>query len=396
MKKCSFCGREYEEEQLVEGKQGYICAGCLYVGLEVIEGDLSEPLNRESKTTFKHSPSVDLLKPSELKARLDEFVIGQEEAKRLVTAEVYAHLKQNLSNDTVFKKHNMCLIGPSGSGKTYLIECLAKQLQIPFVVEDATSLSKTGYVGNSVSTMLERLYYAAKGDLQLAQRGIIFLDEVDKLSSCFKSGVSKGDVGTTGIQQELLKILEGSEVELTIHEGRSSYNVTFDTRHVLFIVGGAFVGLDEQKKKKQKSQNIGFGVCTTDSDNILLSPERTSHQDLIDYGLTPELVGRLSLLVDLKPLTEDEIRRVMTESKGSVVKSYIERFKREGVSLEFADETIAYLAKVVTQSKLGVRGIEGHLSLVLNQLFYQVLENDAASKEEQVLVIKPEHLHLLD
>lgn len=392
MEKCSFCGREYEDSQLVEGKNGYICAGCLYVGLEVLEGELPEISSKESKISTAPSTAIELLKPSELKARLDEFVIGQEEAKRLVTAEVYAHLKKNLSETTDFKKHNLCLIGPSGSGKTYLVECLAKQLQIPFVVEDATSLSKTGYVGNSVSTMLERLYYAAKGDLNLAQRGIVFLDEVDKLSSCFKSGVSKGDVGTTGIQQELLKILEGSEVELTIHEGRSSYNITFDTRQVLFIVGGAFVGLDEQKKKHQQPKMIGFGLDSNTSTDSLLSPERTSHQDLIDYGLTPELVGRLSLLVDLKPLTEDEIRRVMTESKGSVVKSYIERFKREGITLEFADETIACLAKAVRQSKLGVRGIEGHLSLVLNELFYEALETE--TEEDFVLVITPEQLHL--
>lgn len=394
MQKCSFCGHEYEDSQLIEGKTGYICVSCLYVSLEMVEGESSDLMNTPLKApnTSKESTPMTLLKPAELKSLLDEYVVGQEEAKRLVTTEVYAHLKKVSSEDTVFKKHNICLIGPSGSGKTYLVECLAKQLNIPFVVEDATSLSKTGYVGNSVSSMLERLYYAAKGDLALAQRGIIFLDEIDKLSSRFNSASSKGDVGTTGVQQELLKILEGTDVDLTIHEGRATYNVTFDTRQLLFIVGGAFVGLDEQKKLSQKPKQMGFGMVSEEKQDPFITKGRTSHQDLIDYGLTPELVGRLSLLVDLKPLSEDEIKRVMTESKGSVVKSYIERFKSEGIEVQFADETITCLAKAVTQSKLGVRGIEGHLSHVLNQLFYDLLQKETLP--DDAVLITPELLNL--
>ena len=394
MQKCSFCGHEYEDSQLIEGKTGYICVSCLYVSLEMVEGESDELRISPSKETSSLTSvkSLTLLKPAELKALLDDYVVGQEEAKRLVTTEVYAHLKKISLEEESFKKHNICLIGPSGSGKTYLVECLAKQLNIPFIVEDATSLSKTGYVGNSVSNMLERLYYTAKGDLELAQRGIIFLDEIDKLSSRFNSSSNKGDVGTTGVQQELLKILEGTDVDLTIHEGRASYNVTFDTRKLLFIVGGAFVGLDEQKKLSQKPKQMGFGTLIEEKRDPFVVKGRTSHQDLIDYGLTPELVGRLSLLVDLKPLSEDEIKSVMTESKGSVVKSYIERFKTEGITVEFADETIACLAKAVTQSKLGVRGIEGHLSHVLNQLLYDLLQKE--SLPEDSILITPDLLNL--
>ena len=394
MQKCSFCGQEYEDHQLIEGKTGYICVSCLYVSLEMVEGESNELTTTSSKghTSVKPVEPKILLKPAELKALLDDYVIGQEEAKRLVTTEVYAHLKKISSEEELFKKHNICLIGPSGSGKTYLVDCLAKQLNIPFIVEDAASLSKTGYVGNSVSNMLERLYYAAKGDLELAQRGIIFLDEIDKLSSRFNSASSKGDVGTTGVQQELLKILEGTDVDLTIHEGRSTYNVTFDTRKLLFIVGGAFVGLEEQKKQSQKPKQMGFGAVTEEKSDPFLVPGRTSHQDLIDYGLTPELVGRLSLLVDLKPLSEEEIKLVMTESKGSVVKSYVERFKSEGITVEFADETISCLAKAVTQSRLGVRGIEGHLSHVLNQLFYDLLQEETTPTD--AILITPELLNL--
>ena len=393
MEKCSFCGHEYEESQLIEGKTGYICVSCLYVSLEMVEGESSEAFSVPSKEKEKTDTinATTLLKPAELKSLLDDYVIGQDEAKRLVTTEVYAHLKKVASEES-FKKHNTCLIGPSGSGKTYLVECLAKQLNIPFIIEDATSLSKTGYVGNSVSNMLERLYYAAKGDLELAQRGIIFLDEIDKLSSRFNSASSKGDVGTTGVQQELLKILEGSDVDLTIHEGRATYNVTFNTRKLLFIVGGAFVGLDEQKKLSKKPKQMGFGALDSEPVDPFVVAGRTSHQDLIDYGLTPELVGRLSLLVDLKPLSEDEIKRVMTESKGSVVKSYIDRFKMEGITVEFSDETISCLAKAVTQSKLGVRGIEGHLSHILNQLFYELLEKEVTP--ESSVIITPELLNL--
>lgn len=393
MQTCSFCGHEFEDAQLIEGKTGYICIGCLYVGLEMVEGESADAPSKPSKTGTGASPAtMTILKPSELKNLLDEYVVGQEEAKRLVTTEVYAHLKKISQPSDVFKKHNICLIGPSGSGKTYLVECLAKHLNIPFVIEDATSLSKTGYVGNSVSNMLERLYYAAKGNLELAQRGIVFLDEIDKLSTRFNSAANKGDVGTTGVQQELLKMLEGTDVDLTIHEGRATYNVTFDTRQLLFIVGGAFVGLDEQKKQHLKPKQMGFGTMVEDKKDPFIKEGQTSHQDLIDYGLTPELVGRLSLLVDLKPLTEEEIKRVMTESKGSVVKSYIERFKSEGIEIEFSDETISCLAKAVTESRLGVRGIEGHLSHVLNQLFYDLLQVETPPTDS--IVITPELLNL--
>ena len=397
MCQCSFCGNSYEKNQLIEGKQGYICAGCAMIlfellenGPEIIENIKPEDFEpRQAKNTS--TLSIDILKPHLIKKGLDEYIIGQEEAKRLLAMEVYSHFRNINHPEGRVKKNNICLVGPSGSGKTYLVECLSKLLNVPFVIADATMLSKTGYVGESVSSIFERLYYAADKDVELAERGIVFIDEIDKLSSQFNnSNSSRGDVGTTGVQQELLKVLEGSEVEFTVSRNRMQVSECLNTKNILFIVGGAFVGLDEQKEKKAKgTQTIGFNSTRTTGE---VAP-KTTHEDLIEYKMMPELVGRLSVLVDLYALTEDEIVRVLTEAKDSVIESFKRRFATEGIELTFQEKTLRALAKSVQKSKIGVRGIDGQLAISLNHLLY-----DTLSQEEVIerIEISPEDLKLIE
>lgn len=396
MCQCSFCGNSYETKQLVEGKHGYICASCAMILFELFENgpEVIETIKPEQFETIKPSmlstnPGQEIPKPHLLKECLDEYIIGQEMAKRLLTTEVYSHFRNINHPEGRVKKNNICLIGPSGSGKTYLAECLSKILNVPFVIADATMLSKTGYVGESVSSIFERLYYAAGENVELAERGVVFIDEIDKLSSQFNNSSSnRGDVGTTGVQQELLKVLEGSDVEFSVSKNRLQMTVSMNTKNVLFIVGGAFVGLDEQKQKKAKGfQSIGFNSHTQ---QYSVSPQ-TTHEDLIEYKMMPELVGRLSVIVDLYALTEDEIMKVLTEAKDSTIVSFKRRFATEGITLTFNPETLKGLAKEIHQSKIGIRGIDGKLALSLNQLLYETLSQEEVTEE---LLIQPEHLKL--
>lgn len=396
MCQCSFCGHSYEMSQLIEGKDGYICAGCAMIlfellenGPEVIETIKPEHFEGKKTSTPLSLDSQELLKPHLLKKELDAYIIGQDEAKRLLATEVYSHFRNINHPEGRVKKNNICLIGPSGSGKTYLAECLSKLLNVPFVIVDATMLSKTGYVGESVSSIFERLYYAADENIELAERGIVFIDEIDKLSSQFNNSSSnRGDVGTTGVQQELLKVLEGSDVDFSVSKNRMQLTVSMNTKNILFIVGGAFVGLEEQKQKKVKGlQKIGFNAMSPSKE---IAP-KTTHEDLIEYKMMPELVGRLSVLVDLYALTEEEIVRVLTEAKDSVIESFKRRFATEGIELSFDPETLNALAKKVHQSKIGVRGIDGELALSLNQLLYDALSRD---EQTQALRIQPKDLKL--
>ncbi len=395
MHQCSFCGKEFEKKQLIEGKSGYICLDCTMLLFDLLE-DGPEVIKQITGSSFDQEVGAkektfhfNLMKPYEMKENLDQYVVGQEEAKKILATEVYSHFRNLNSTEVRVKKNNICLIGPSGSGKTYLVERLSKLLDVPLVIIDATMLSKTGYVGESVSSIFERLYYAAGENVEVAQRGIVFIDEIDKLSSQFNSSNSnRGDVGTTGVQQELLKVLEGAEVEFPITRNRMQTSLSMNTKDILFIVGGAFVGLDEQKQKKAKGlQKIGFNSVNESSK---ISP-KTTHEDLIEYKMMPELVGRLSVLVDLYPLTEDEIIQVLTETKDSVIDSFKQRFATEGVSLTFELETLKALAKKVHQSKIGIRGLDGELANSLNQMMYDLLKDGINDSE---LHIKPEDLKL--
>lgn len=386
MEKCSFCGKRYEQEDLLEGVEGGICSNCLSI-IKKMDNPLEKPLEDRPKVNFEES--ITILPPSEIKQGLDEYVAGQEEAKRILSTEVYLHLKYATSKEISRKKNNICLIGPSGSGKTYLVETLAKMLDIPFIIEDATTLSKTGYQGNSVSSMFERLYEKAGGDINKAERGIIFIDEIDKISSRYNIGSGGSDVGTTAIQQELLKALEGGVYDVNSNASALGGKSTkMNSGNILFITGGAFVGLDEQRKKKVNKQGkIGFREV--DSETSKAISDKIQPEDLIEYGLIPELVGRLSLIESLHPLEKEHIKEILTSSKSSVLKNYQSLFEAEGIELSFEEKTLELITEKIQEGKVGVRGINNLIAKYLNNKLYDRLN----SKDLSPLEIKDDILH---
>ena len=385
MEKCSFCGKRYEQDDLFEGVNGGICSNCLTI-IKKMDNPFEQPIESRPKVNFEES--ITILSPNEIKQGLDGYVAGQEEAKRILSTEVYLHLKYGTNAELNRKKNNICLIGPSGSGKTYLVETLANMLDIPFIIEDATTLSKTGYQGNSVSSMFERLYEKAGGDIDKAERGIIFIDEIDKISSRYNIGSGGSDVGTTAIQQELLKALEGGVYDVS---GGSAMlggkGVKMNSHNILFITGGAFVGLDEQRKKKMNKQGvIGFGKV--DEEVVSEMSNKVQPEDLIEYGLIPELVGRLSLIESLHPLEKEHIKEILTSSKSSVLKNYKSLFAAEGIELSFEEKTLELITEKIQKGKIGVRGINNLVAKYLNNKLYDRLN----SKDLSPLEIKEDVL----
>lgn len=365
MLKCSFCGKPYESEQLLEGVEGSVCASCLTIIKEI-----KNPFESGEVTELKLTPSsetTDIPKPSEIKSFLNRYIIGQDEAKSLLSTEAYLHLKYAESPELDRKKNNICLIGPSGCGKTYLVEKLSEFLNVPFIIEDATKLTKSGYTGGTISDMFERLYKKSGEDLGLAQKGIIFIDEIDKISSRYNISSGGSDVGTVAVQQELLKALEGGIYEIGGSHGlNGSKAKIFDTKNVLFILSGAFVGLNGEKK-----ESIGF------NSNKTIEPIKSkdvSTDDLIKFGFIPEFVGRISLLLTLEALNTKQIKEILLVSEGSVITSYKNLFEAEGIQLSFNDQYINSLAESVNKGKVGVRGLNNSLSKTLNSILYEKLE----------------------
>lgn len=377
METCSFCGKRYEQYDLLEGVEGGICPTCFNI-IKNMENPFEQPEEERVKVNFKET--INILTPSEIKQGLDEYVAGQEDAKRTLSMETYLHLKYGGNEEFYRKKNNICLIGPSGSGKTYLVETLAKMLEVPFIIEDATTLSKTGYVGNSVSSMFERLYEKAGGDIDKAERGIIFIDEIDKISSRYNIGTGGSDVGTTAIQQELLKALEGGTYEVSGNQLIGGKGVKINSHNILFIAGGAFVGLDEQRKRKVNKQGkIGFA---SKEENEVEVSSKIQPDDLIEYGLIPELVGRLTLIESLHMLEKEHIKEILTASKNSVLKSYQSLFQSEGIELVFTDAILEMMTERIQKGKIGIRGVNSLLAKYLNNQLYDRLNTGDKSPLE--------------
>ena len=377
METCSFCGKRYEQYDLLEGVEGGICPTCFNI-IKNMENPFEQPEEERVKVNFKET--INILTPSEIKQGLDEYVAGQEDAKRTLSMETYLHLKYGGNEEFYRKKNNICLIGPSGSGKTYLVETLAKMLEVPFIIEDATTLSKTGYVGNSVSSMFERLYEKAGGDIDKAERGIIFIDEIDKISSRYNIGTGGSDVGTTAIQQELLKALEGGTYEVSGNQLIGGKGVKINSHNILFIAGGAFVGLDEQRKRKVNKQGkIGFA---SKEENEVEVSSKIQPDDLIEYGLIPELVGRLTLIESLHMLEKEHIKEILTTSKNSVLKSYQSLFQSEGIELVFTDAILEMMTERIQKGKIGIRGVNSLLAKYLNNQLYDRLNTGDKSPLE--------------
>ena len=390
---CSFCGRKKSEAgMLLSGPEGHICNNCIVQGYELIQQDLYGVDVKDKKKKKKDMPKFELRPPIELKKYMDQFIIGQDEAKKVLCVAVYNHYKRLMqpktSDDVVIEKSNIIMVGETGTGKTYLARTIAKMLQVPFAIADATVLTEAGYVGEDVESILSRLLQAADYNVELAERGIVYIDEIDKIARKSDNPSITRDVSGEGVQQGLLKLLEGSIVGVPPQGGRKHPEQQLEkinTENILFICGGAFDGIDRHIAKRINKTPIGFSSDRKrkdmwENENIL---RFVSQQDLKSFGLIPELIGRLPLLTYLNPLDEATLRRILIEPKNSLVKQYEKLFDMEGITLTFEDDAIDYIVKQAIEFKLGARGLRSICEAILTDAMFD-LPSDKETKNFKV------------
>lgn len=391
---CIFCNKTADDAFIFVNSIAStgVCWNCIQACTQLMNE--KSPKKTEDLTGPEENLDTPIMKPAEIKAFMDQYVIGQESVKKTLAVAMYNHYKRirtmeaSVENSTLISKSNILMIGPTGSGKTYIAQTMAKVMDVPFAIVDATSITSAGYAGGDVEDILKKLLFAAGGNVKKAEQGIVFIDEIDKIGQKSNNELAKKDVSGIGVQQALLKLLEGSEVELSIKmKGTAPFNqaVKICTDNILFICGGAFDGIEKIIERRTKKASIGFGL-SVHQDEAAAAPQLVP-EDLYQYGFIPEFIGRLPIIVRFDELKTHDLVRILTEPKDSLVKQYQRLFEYDGVHLEFTPEALKEIAQVAETEKTGARGLRSVIEQVLKDVMYEIPSTNAEKVEVTALSV---------